>query len=94
MNETVRERLVGTLTDAAVEVAARRGVRGSVDLELAVWQALDRVQPRRASDDYLAQLTEAAYRVTLARGPRAPFLDLEMDLWRTFRQTANINARR
>lgn len=34
----------------------------------------------------LAELTDAAYRVALRHGFKAPFLDVELGLWRALRQ--------
>ncbi len=39
-----------------------------------------------ASEDVLAQLTAAAYRVALQHGLRSPFIDVELDLWRELRR--------
>jgi hypothetical protein len=36
-------------------------------------------------EDLLAELTTTAYRVALAGGLRAPFLDVELELWRELR---------
>jgi hypothetical protein len=36
-------------------------------------------------DQLLAELTDAAYRVTLQHGIRGAFLDVELDLWRALR---------
>ncbi len=37
------------------------------------------------SEDLLARLTTAAYRVALRHGIKGPFLDVELDLWRELR---------
>jgi hypothetical protein len=86
------EGFVGELTDAALEVAAARGVRGaSVDHEVRLWRALRAVFRQgggRRRKDLLADLTDAAYRALLGYGLAGPFLDLELALWRAFRRTA------
>jgi hypothetical protein len=38
-----------------------------------------------SAEDFLAELTAAAYRVTLEYGLRGPFIDVELDLWRALR---------
>src|SRR4051794_36421474 len=100
--ETERDRLLGNLTDAALRVAARHGVRGtSVDQELDLWKALGGVVRKqrgsrqgnvtRARDgerceSLLAELTDAAYAVALGRGFVGSFLELELDFWTTLRR--------
>jgi hypothetical protein len=37
-------------------------------------------------EDQLAELTTAAYHVALRHGLRAPFIDVELELWRALRQ--------
>ncbi len=90
-----RDRLVGELTEAALEAASRYGVRGpSVEQELNLWHALDEVvhrQARRAGpqcEQLLGELTEAAYGVALGHGFRAPFAEVELGLWRALRRAA------
>ena len=39
------------------------------------------------TEEVLAELTAAAYRVALRHGTRAAFIDLELDLWRALRHT-------
>ena len=39
-----------------------------------------------ASEDVLANLTAAAYRVALRHGLRSPFIDVELELWRELRR--------
>jgi hypothetical protein len=34
---------------------------------------------------FLAELTDAAYRVALRHGPRASFLDVQLDIWNALR---------
>jgi hypothetical protein len=41
------------------------------------------------SDELLARLTAAAYEVALRHGLRAPFIDVELALWRELRAVAN-----
>src|SRR5262252_7264826 len=85
------ETFVADLTDAAFEVAARHGVRGSsVDHEVELWRALggvvreqqraaQRGRPERTT--FVARLTDAAYQVTLDHGFMGSFVDMELDLW-------------
>ena len=43
--------------------------------------------PAVLSEDQLAELTAAAYRVVLRHGGlRSPFIDVELDLWRELRR--------
>jgi hypothetical protein len=96
--EAARDRLVGELTDAALEAASRYGVKGpSVEQELELWHALGRVvrrQARRAGatglecEQVLGELVEAAYGVALGYGFRAPFAEVELGLWRALRGAA------
>jgi hypothetical protein len=39
------------------------------------------------TEEVVAELTSAAYRVALRHGTRAAFIDLELDLWRALRHT-------
>lgn len=39
--------------------------------------------PRHSSDEFLALLTDAAYRVALRHGLKGPFLEMELELWAT-----------
>jgi hypothetical protein len=38
-------------------------------------------------DDFASRLTDAAHHVALAHGSAGPFVDLELDVWRTLRRT-------
>jgi hypothetical protein len=40
----------------------------------------------RNREDWIAELTQVAYRSVLARGFRGSFLDLELSLWRAIRE--------
>jgi hypothetical protein len=40
------------------------------------------------TEELLARLADAAYRVALRRGVRGPFIDLELELWRALRAAA------
>ncbi len=40
----------------------------------------------RNREDWIAELTQVAYRSVLARGFRGSFLDLELSLWHAIRQ--------
>jgi hypothetical protein len=46
------------------------------------------------TEEVLAELTTAAYRVALRHGLRAPFIDVELDLWRELRATVDSTAER
>jgi hypothetical protein len=50
--------------------------------------------PLTVTEDVLAELATAAYRVALRHGLRAPFIDVELDLWRELRATVDSSARR
>jgi hypothetical protein len=82
----------GQLTDTALAVTARHGVRGpSVERELELWHSLDTVVSGAncaagRDEVLLAKLTDAAYRVALTHGTRGSFIDLELDLWRSLRR--------
>ena len=39
------------------------------------------------TDDVVAELAAAAYRVALRHGTQGAFIDLELDLWRALRAT-------
>ncbi len=41
------------------------------------------------SEEVVAELASAAYRVALRHGLRAPFIDVELDLWRALRSALN-----
>ena len=43
-----------------------------------------RLQPA-VSEEVIAELAAVAYRVALRHGLRAPFIDVELDLWRELR---------
>jgi hypothetical protein len=85
------EQFLAKLIDAAFEVTARHGLRGSsVDAEVQLWHALGGVvrEQRRAErrgqaekTQFVAQLTEAAYQVALDHGFMGSFVDVELDLW-------------
>jgi hypothetical protein len=62
-----------------------------VDRELDLWHSLGDVVrdtgcAPECADVLLARLTDAAYRVALAHGTARPFVDLELDLWRSLRR--------
>ena len=85
------EQFLAKLADAAFEVTARHGLLGSsVDTEVELWHALGDVvrDQRRAErrgraekETFVAQLTDAAYRVALDHGFMGSFVDVELDLW-------------
>jgi hypothetical protein len=100
--EQTRDQFLAELTDVAFEVAAHHGVRGSsVDHEVDLWKALGdvvRKQPpefrrgRAEKENFVGQLTEAAYRVALDHGFRDPFVDVELDLWDALCRVVRKNA--
>jgi hypothetical protein len=47
-----------------------------------------------SSEDVLAHLTAAAYRVALRHGLRSPFIDVELDLWRELRRALTAPGER
>lgn len=44
-----------------------------------------RIKPGISPDDFLAHISEAAYRVALRHGFKKPFIDMELDLERALR---------
>src|SRR5262245_35826208 len=96
--EVVRDGLLDELTDAALRVGSRHGVKGfSVDQEIGLWRRLGEVlarlkrgseRDRTAQDVFSAELAQAAYEVALENGFRGSFLDVQLDYWRTLRQVA------
>jgi hypothetical protein len=93
----VRDDFAAHLTDAALKLAARHGVRGaSVDQELDIWRALSQEMgksPKVSRDcatpacqeNFAARLTDAVYVAILKRGFDGSFLDVRVDLWNTLR---------
>lgn len=45
----------------------------------------DSNNPRTPTEQFLAELTDAAYRVALRHGLKGSFIDIELDLWATLR---------
>jgi hypothetical protein len=98
--EQVRDGFLAELTDAALETASRHGVGGpSVEQELDLWHVfnvtlrrrpapcLDGVVPANVRwDNFLADLTDAAYQEALRHGFRDSFLDVRMDMWQALRR--------
>jgi hypothetical protein len=96
----VCEGFLGELTDAALEAASRHGVYGvSVDQEVDFWHALGEALGRRKApctdgvgrttirrEDFLAELSDAAYQEALRHGFRDSFLDVRLDLWKALRR--------
>jgi hypothetical protein len=94
------EQLVAKLTETALEVTLKHGVAGrSVDLEIDLWRALERVSKvvnrplasgnaryRPDWETVLAAYTDSAYRATIRSGVLGSFLELEMGLWHAFRK--------
>jgi len=44
------------------------------------------IGPEPATEDFLAELTDAAYRVALEHGIAGSFLDVQLDLWAALRR--------
>lgn len=102
--QTLKDRLVGELTDLAYPMVLRQGVKGfSVDVELAIWKAIDDtllelLQPLLAGTAQppapaimLARLTKAVYQAALRRGFRGTFADVEFGLWDAY-HTGNLKG--
>jgi hypothetical protein len=92
---TFHEEWAAELTMAAYFVALRHCATNRwLDLQLELWRALsatvaagwgsDGIAVR--VDDILAELADVAYRVALPYGRRLSFLDLELELYQTFRR--------
>jgi hypothetical protein len=97
------------LTSAAYHLVLRQGFEGSwLQVELALWEALTetvetwarRRPPAMPSDEcdawresFLADLTERAFSIALENGVEGPFLELELDLHRTFRLVTRGRSR-
>jgi hypothetical protein len=96
--DQVRDGFLAELTDAALETASRHGVGGpSVEQELDLWHALSLALRRRMApcpdgpaaarrENFLADLTDAAYVEALRHGFRDSFLDVRLDLWQSLRR--------
>ena len=103
---SVPEVLAAELTDAAYSMTLRRGLRDQwLDLELALWHALGDAIEKWGDlppfvlgegnltpwqEDFLAELTEAAYRTALRFGVRGSFLEIELGLHRAFRAVVEV----
>jgi hypothetical protein len=48
----------------------------------------------RHSEEYLAELTDAAYRVALRHGLKGAFVDVELELWRALRHVVRAHTPR
>ncbi len=95
---TLKDHLAGELTDRAYPVVLRQGVNGfSVDVELAIWKAIDRtlhemMQPLHAGTSpapptaaiVLARLNKPIYQAALRHGFRGNFADVQFGLWDAF----------
>jgi hypothetical protein len=95
---TLIDRLAGELTDLAYHLVLRQGVKGfSVDVELAIWKAIDdtlreMLQPLLAGTAQtppavaivLVRLTKAVYQAALRCGFIGTFADMECGLWDAF----------
>jgi hypothetical protein len=100
--DNLRDEFAAELTDAAFQAASRYGVNGpSVDQELDLWRALGDVvrkqqgpgRARPRPENLVAELTDAAYRVTLEHGFRAPFVDVRLGLWEALCQAVRSSGR-
>jgi hypothetical protein len=81
------EDFAAALTDMALQIAAQNGVTtDSVEVELELWHALAAaLQGQEPSCGVVGEATDAAYRTLLSHHPQGAFLDLELGLWRAFR---------
>ncbi len=102
------EPFAAELTDAAYPIALRHGVQQQwLELELHLWHALgatvekwDRRLPQvpplqrlgATWEDFLAELTDAAYRTMLRFGVRGSFLDVELSVHQAFRTMLESKA--
>jgi hypothetical protein len=96
--ESVHDAFVAELSDAALEESAHHAVHGSsIDREVELWWAFDEVVRKRGTtlpsgrgktgcDDFLAELANAAYEVTLAQGFHGSFLEVRLGLWKALRR--------
>jgi hypothetical protein len=97
VRSSITDDFLADLTEAAYRTAVMYGVEGpSVDVELNLWKALGTVVRKASSpsrtrlqsgyeialEDLLAELTAAAYQVSLQQGIEGPFIDLELELWK------------
>jgi hypothetical protein len=48
--------------------------------------------PSAVSEEVIAELAAVAYRVALRHGLRAPFIDVELDLWRELRAALGVES--
>jgi hypothetical protein len=97
--QLVQDEFLGELTEAALRVASRHGVRGfSVDQEIGLWKRLGEVlrrwevnpdSERTMQETLSAELAEAAYEDALQKGSRGSFLDVQLDFWRALRQVTS-----
>jgi hypothetical protein len=91
---SARDDFVAELSDAAWAEASRHGVGGySIEQELELWKALRPIvsaendkQHSSSCEDFAAELAEAAYEVTLARGFRDSFLEVRLGMWKAIRR--------
>lgn len=91
------------LTMAAYLVVLRDAApRNWLDLQLDLWRALTATMGRGdgtasipfPAEDQLAELAYVAYRIVLPYGARRSFLDLELELYQTFRRATESAERR
>jgi hypothetical protein len=99
--DTALENFAAELTCAVYPIALRHGMAGSwINVELSLWRALAETvkkwAPERPSigppDDFevwrqgfLVDLTEGAFYIAVKHGVKGSFLEVELDLYRTFR---------
>jgi hypothetical protein len=90
---------VAELSEAAWKEASQHGLRGSsIDQELKLWKAVEQVvelhverptsRGQGRCEEFLAELTAAAYEVALAHGFRDSFIDVQLGLWNALRHAA------
>lgn len=87
-----REMFVAELAEAALGVVSQQGMGGSsVELEIDLWNHLDRALDRLSGDleasweHRVAVLVRAAYAAALGHGMTGSFVELELGLWQRFR---------
>lgn len=49
--------------------------------------------PRLSNDEFVAELTDIAYRALLRQGLTRPFVEVELELWREIEQAYQLSDR-
>jgi hypothetical protein len=99
--DTVLDNFAAELTSAVYPIALRHGMADSwIKVELSLWRALAetvkkwaRERPSAGPPDefevwrqgFLVDLTEGAFYIAVKHGIKGSFLEVELDLYRTFR---------